>query len=189
MGDVLGAGGDGLVDERPRVLLAAAVAMVPAFLVIVLPGARLWAWHDGPMPGAGVDGGGAVAAGGVRGGDLLGEPVLRDGVSGGSAEHGGYHESLINFGSAVGPIAGCARRSPGRGTCRGVGRRGDGGDRAVGGGDVRDGGGGGAKTGLAGDGRLCPNMEASTKDGGKASLCELNRSHVSASWSRWRFWD
>jgi hypothetical protein len=92
------------------VLLAAAVAMVPAFLVIVLPGARLWAWHDASNAGAlAWMVGGQLLLGVCVGVIYSGSLYFGMALSGGSAEHGGYHESLINFGSAVGPIAGvCA---------------------------------------------------------------------------------
>jgi MFS family permease len=94
---------------RPRLLLASAVLMVPAFLGIVLPGSRTLFWHTTPDA--------TILAWMIAGQLLLGVcvGVIYSGslyfgmaLSEGSTEHGGYHEALINFGSAVGPIAGVA---------------------------------------------------------------------------------
>lgn len=93
--------------SRPRVLLAAAIAMVPAFLGIVLPGARLWLWHDASDSEAlAWMVAGQILLGVCVGVIYAGSLYFGMALSGGSAEHGGYHEALINFGSAVGPIAG-----------------------------------------------------------------------------------
>lgn len=92
---------------RPRLLLASAVAMVAAFLAIVLPGARLWLWHEASVGGAlgWMLAGQAllgVCVGVIYSGSLYFGMVLSEG----STEHGGYHEALIGLGSGLGPAAG-----------------------------------------------------------------------------------
>ncbi|HZZ43942.1 MAG TPA: MFS transporter [Tepidisphaeraceae bacterium] len=92
---------------RPRILVAAAIAMVLAFLGIILPGSRVWIWAGSSdsallswMIASQILLG--LCVGAIYAASLYFGMVL----SGGSAEHAGYHESLINFGSAIGPIAG-----------------------------------------------------------------------------------
>jgi hypothetical protein len=98
--------------SRPRILLISAVAMVPAFLGIAIPGAQLWLWHDATisaslnfMIAAQLLLG--VCVGVIYSGSLYFGMALSEG----STEHGGYHEALINFGSALGPVAGLLAES------------------------------------------------------------------------------
>lgn len=91
---------------RPRVMVAAAVLMLVAFLGTTLAPSQLW----GPAVAPRVDlvaivlwqlllG---VALGMIYSGSLYFGMVLSDG----STEHGGYHEALIGLGWMLGPAAG-----------------------------------------------------------------------------------
>ena len=92
---------------RPRILLWAAVAMLVAFFGMTLPPTRgaspaadlasLIAWQA--VLGA--------ALGMIYSGSLYFGMVL----SGGSTEHGGYHEALIGLGWVLGPAVGAAAQA------------------------------------------------------------------------------
>jgi MFS family permease len=88
---------------RPRILLAAAVAMLAAFLCVCLPPSQVL-WRDiswradvSVMIVAQVVLGASMGI--IYAGSLYFGMVLSDG----STEHGGYHEALIGLGSVLGP--------------------------------------------------------------------------------------
>ena len=89
---------------RPRLLLAAGLLMLLAFLLIVLPAERLGYFADSPLwmiisliAAAELVLG--IVAGFVFSASLYFGMVLSDG----SAEHGSYHEALIGAGMVIGP--------------------------------------------------------------------------------------